>query len=115
MTVGLFTSHRAAGGFGSWSLSLPTGSTGRKLLCDAQASSNVPSTVKCSSLSSCPGPCFSQNPLKERFGDVSFQHALPVLGKRAGIPHRVIHAQPHKPAEQQVVIQLLHQQPLASH
>src|SRR5438876_2118026 len=62
-----------------------------------------------------PGPCFSQNPLKERFGDVSFQHALPVLGKRAGIPHRVIHAQPHKPAEQQVVIQLLHQQPLASH
>src|SRR3989442_15889704 len=29
-----------------------------------------------------PGPCFSQNPLKERFGDVSFQHALPVLGKR---------------------------------
>src|SRR5207237_10242395 len=46
-----------------------------------------------------PGPCFSHNPLKERFGDVSFQHALPVLGKRAGIPHRVIHAQPHKPAE----------------
>src|SRR5438105_2420290 len=52
----------SAGGFGSWSLSLPTGSTGRKLLCDAQASSNVPSTVKCSSLSSCPARASPKTP-----------------------------------------------------
>ena len=34
-----------------------------------------------------------------------------ILAKRAGIPDRRIHRQADKPAEQQVVIQLLHQLP----
>jgi hypothetical protein len=34
-----------------------------------------------------------------------------ILAERAGIPHRRIHRQADKPAEQQVVIQLLNQLP----
>ena len=37
------------------------------------------------------------------------------LRERRRRPHRVVHRQADKPAEQQVVVQLLHQQPLAPH
>src|SRR5258708_3736234 len=46
---------------------------------------------------------------------IAFQQTLAVLAEYRGHPHRLIHVQPHKPAEQQVVIKLLHQQPLAAH
>ena len=53
--------------------------------------------------------------LKERLSEVGLQQPLPVLGIDRGVPHRIVHAQTHKPAKQQVVIQLLHQQPFAAH
>ena len=40
---------------------------------------------------------------------------LPILGGLAGVPHLIVHIQTHEPTEQQVVLQLLHQQPLAAH
>ena len=40
------------------------------------------------------------------------EEPLPVLGECGGMPDRIIRAEPHKPAEQQVVVQLLQQQPL---
>jgi hypothetical protein len=42
------------------------------------------------------------------------EEPLPVLGERGGMPDRIIRAQAHKPAEQQVVVQLLQQQPLGA-
>ena len=61
------------------------------------------------------GSRFSQHALKESFRNIPFQQSLPVLGERAGIPHFIVHTQSHEPPEQQVVIQLFHQQPLTSH
>ena len=55
----------------------------------------------------------SQHPLEEGPGDVPAQQALPVLGEHRRVPDPVIHAEAHEPAEQQVVVQLLHELPLA--
>src|SRR5215468_7568563 len=41
------------------------------------------------------------------------QDPLAVLREHCGIPDRVVHVQPDEPAKEQVVIQLLHQQPFA--
>jgi hypothetical protein len=43
--------------------------------------------------------------LAHRAGD----QPLPVLGEHRRVPHRIIHLQTHKPAEQKVVVQLFHQ------
>ena len=40
---------------------------------------------------------------------------LAVLGEHGHIPNAVIHVQAHEPAEQQVIVQLFHQQPFAAH
>jgi hypothetical protein len=55
-----------------------------------------------------------QDVIEETLGDVAGQQPLPVLGEHGGIPHGVIHVQPHEPAEEQVVGQLLHQLPFAA-
>ena len=94
----------SGGSFFSWKL--------RRL---AHASISVPSTVKCSSDSSC--CCFGlrQHLIEKQFRDLPVQQSVPVLGEHRRVPHRLIHAQSHKPAEQQVVLQPLHQLPLAAH
>ncbi len=44
-----------------------------------------------------------------------FQQAVPILAKGRRVPHRLIHAQPDEPPEEQVVTDLLDQQTLAAH
>lgn len=51
---------------------------------------------------------------KELLGNVAFQQPVPILAEHRRHPHPIIHSQADEPAEQQVVIQLLHQHPLAS-
>jgi hypothetical protein len=46
-------------------------------------------------------------------GNITGQQALTVLAEHRHVPHRVIHAQPDKPPEQQVVVELLHEQTFA--
>ena len=53
--------------------------------------------------------------IKERGGDSARQQPVAILGKRRGMPDRVIHIQPDEPPEQQVVGELFHEQPLAPH
>jgi hypothetical protein len=48
------------------------------------------------------------------FRHVGLQQAVAVLGEHGRVPYLVIRVQPHKPAEQQVVIHLFHQQSLAA-
>jgi hypothetical protein len=47
-------------------------------------------------------------------GDIPSQQAIAILGERGRCPHRVVHRQAHESAEQQVVLQLFHQQPLTA-
>ena len=53
-----------------------------------------------------------QHLLEERRGHRTRQQAVPVLGEDGDIPHRRIQIEADKPAEQQVVLHLLHQEPL---
>ena len=55
-----------------------------------------------------------QHRVEERRRDVAVQQPIPILRERRRRPHRVVHAQPDEPAKQQVVIELLHQLPLAA-
>jgi hypothetical protein len=50
--------------------------------------------------------------LQEAAHDSRVQQTIPALGERRGVPDRIIRAEANKPAEQQVVVQLLKQQPL---
>jgi hypothetical protein len=43
------------------------------------------------------------------------QQPVAILAEHRVIPHRVVDLQTDKPAEQQVVVELFHQQPLAAH
>lgn len=52
--------------------------------------------------------------LEERRGHRAFQQTVPVLGEDGHIPHRGIQIETDKPAEQQVVLQCLHQEPLTA-
>ena len=52
---------------------------------------------------------------QELLGHRPLQQAVAVLGKRGGIPNNLIQVQAHKPAEQNAIVDLLHQQPLAPH
>ncbi len=45
--------------------------------------------------------------LQEEPHDLLVQQPLPVFGERGGVPDRIIRAEAHKPAEQQVVVELL--------
>ena len=57
-------------------------------------------------------PWLRQNRAQELGGDVALQQAIAVLGKRRVIPHRIVNADPHEPAEQKIELQPLHQLPL---
>jgi len=46
---------------------------------------------------------------------VTPKQPIAVLAEGRGVPYRVVHRQADEPTKQQVVVQLLHQQPLASH
>jgi hypothetical protein len=70
---------------------------------------SVPSTEKCSSDSSRPARASSS------LGNVAAQQPLPILREHGHIPHLVVHAQSDEPAEEKIVLELLHQQPLAAH
>jgi len=54
-----------------------------------------------------------QHLIEELLGDVPFHQPFAILAEHCRHPHRLIHVQAHKPPEQQVVPQLLHQHPLA--
>ncbi len=47
--------------------------------------------------------------LQEALHGLLVEQPLTVLGECGGVPDRLIRAQPHKPAEQQVVVELLQQ------
>ena len=51
---------------------------------------------------------------KKAPSDLLIEQPVAILGEYRGRPHRFVHRQPDEPAEQQVVIELLHQQPLAA-
>jgi hypothetical protein len=51
---------------------------------------------------------------KERVSDIALEQTVAVLRERRGIPHRIVHAEPHEPAVENAVVQLLYQQPLAA-
>jgi hypothetical protein len=50
--------------------------------------------------------------LQERPHDLVIEEPLAVFGEGGGMPDRIIRTEAHEPAEQQVVVQLLQQQPL---
>ncbi len=51
---------------------------------------------------------------QKSFGNVSGKQAVAVLGEHRSYPHRIVNAQAHEPAEQEIVLHLLHQLPLAA-
>jgi hypothetical protein len=53
-----------------------------------------------------------QDGVEEGGRNIAVEQPIAVLGKRGGRPHGVVHAEPHEPAKQQVVVQLLPQLPL---
>jgi hypothetical protein len=46
---------------------------------------------------------------------LALKQPLAVLGEHRHVPHRIVDAQAHEPAEQEIVIELLHQHPLTAH
>jgi hypothetical protein len=55
-----------------------------------------------------------QQLLQEAPHDLLVQQSLPVIGERGGVPDRIIRAQAHKPAQHQIVVELLQQKQLRS-
>ena len=51
---------------------------------------------------------------EERLGHFLIQQPIPILAVHGRVPHPVIDLQAYEPAEQQVVIELLHEQVLAA-
>ena len=56
-----------------------------------------------------------QHASEELGGDRALQQSVAVLGEHGHVLDRIVDAQPDKPAEQQVVVELLHQLPLGAH
>lgn len=52
--------------------------------------------------------------LQEPAHDLLVQQAVAVFGECGGVPDRIVGAQTNKPAEQQVVVELLQQQSLGA-
>ena len=48
-------------------------------------------------------------------GDIAIEQPIPVLAEYGRIPHRIIHRQTDEPAEQQIVVELLHQLSFRAH
>jgi hypothetical protein len=52
---------------------------------------------------------------QELGGDLALEQPVAVLGENGYVPDRVVDAKPDKPAEQEVVVQLLHELALRTH
>jgi hypothetical protein len=83
--------------------------TAKALLRGPRLNHSVPAAVKCSSL-------IKSLRLHVNFGKepgryIAGQQPVSVLREYRVVPHRVIHAQTHEPPKQQVVVDLLNQQP----
>ena len=81
----------------------------------AQASISVPSTEKCSldsSLRTCGRFSTAGHELAR---DIAVEQPVPVLAEHRRIPHRIVRREPDEPAEQQIVVELLHQLPFRAH
>jgi hypothetical protein len=81
----------------------------------AHASISVPFTEKWSSDSKGFDPLLVQHGRHELAGNVALDQPLAVLGEHRHLPDFGIQRQPNKPAEQQIVAELLHQLPLRAH
>jgi hypothetical protein len=56
-----------------------------------------------------------QNPRQELGRDIASQQAIAVLAEDGCIPYRIIRRKTHKPAEQKIIVELLHKQPFGAH
>jgi len=52
--------------------------------------------------------------VEEPVGDLTLEQPLAVLAEHTRCPDRLVHVESDEPAEQKVVVELLHQQPLAA-
>ena len=52
--------------------------------------------------------------LDQIYGDLAAEQPVPVLGEGRVIPHLVVHLEGDEPAQQQAIVDLLHQLPLAA-
>jgi hypothetical protein len=59
-------------------------------------------------------PRLREDVLEKGPGHVAGKQTLSLFGEHRRVPDRVVHRQPDEPAEEQVVVQLFHQQPLAA-
>ena len=59
-------------------------------------------------------PRVRDHAIEERVRDVAGEQALAVLGEDGGIPDGIVHLEPDEPTEQQVIVELFHQQALAA-
>ena len=87
----------------------------RKLFCYAQASISVPSTVKCSSESSRLRRACSTIIVKNSSATAPSSSRSRFFVNTVGCHTGSFAREADEPAEQQVVLQLLHQHPLAAH
>jgi len=62
-----------------------------------------------------PLPCLLDHPHLKFLGYFGLQQAVTVLREGGRVPYWIVQIQSHKPAEQNVVVDLLHQHPLAAH
>ena len=53
--------------------------------------------------------------IKELGCDIAVEQPIPVLAEHGCIPYRIVDRQSDEPAEQQIVVELLHQLPLRAH
>ena len=74
----------------------------------------MPSTEKCSSDEQRLDLGLRQHRAQKLGRDLALEQPVAVLGEHGHVPHRVVDAQPDEPAEQEVVVQLLHELPLGA-
>ena len=80
----------------------------------AHASISVPSTVKCSSDNSPAARACSNTAWKKLSAISPSSKPIAILREHRHVPDSIVHLEPHEPTEQQVVLELLHQHPLAA-
>jgi hypothetical protein len=61
------------------------------------------------------GPRQLQHAGEEGLCHVAAQQPLAILREHGHVPDGIVHAQPDEPAEEEVILELLHEQPLAPH
>jgi hypothetical protein len=59
-------------------------------------------------------PRLPHHSTQQLFANVVIDQPVAVLGEGGGVPNHIIHLQSDEPPKQQVVVKLLHQQPLAA-